>query len=182
MAFLNHNSTILSISSKTDAGIKTLTMESLVKIIFLFLKWYFLNLAFKKKLPKQQHRWPHLPRLQSAHVTALVSAPGQSPAGQQLREMESYSQLPLLTKLFWIFLCWGRMIMPRKTKVLDNGTQLKTPSIMQCNAHLHPSLPRWCFNQQVCDLSFLSSPPLVDVSHQCWGREKRGKASLQVTS
>ena len=56
MAFLNHKSTILSISSKTDAGIKTLTMESLVKIIFLFLKWYFLNLAFKKKLPKQQHR------------------------------------------------------------------------------------------------------------------------------
>lgn len=52
MAFLNHESTILSISSKTDAGIKTLTMESLVKIIFLFLKWYFLNLAFKKKITK----------------------------------------------------------------------------------------------------------------------------------
>ena len=158
-------------------------MESRVKIIFLFLKWYFLNLALKKKLPKQQHRWRHLPCLQSAHVTAVGLCKRAEPSRAAVEsDGVLLSQLPLSTKLFWIFLCWGRMIMLRKTKVLDNGTQLKTPSIMQCNAHLHPSPPRWCFNQQVCDLTFLSSPPLVDVSHQCWGREKRGKAPLQVTS
>lgn len=110
----------------------------------------------------------------------LVSAPGQSPAGQQLRVTGVlFSQLPLSSKLFWIFLCWGKMIMLRKTKVLGNGTQLKPPSVMQSNAHLHPSPPRWCFNWRISKAVtwLLSSPPLVDVSHQCW-EERKGARLL----
>lgn len=166
MAFLNKTT---KAQFSPYPGIKTLTMESLVTILFWFLKWYFLHLALKKKLPKQQYRWLHLPCLQSAHVTAVGLCTRSEPRRAAVEsDGVLFSQL-LSNKLFWIFLCWGKMIMLRKTKVLGNGTQLKPPSVMQSNAHLHPSPPRWCFNWRISKAVtwLLRSLPLVDVSHQC---------------
>ena len=73
-------------------------------------------------------------------------------------------------------------------KVLDDGTQLKTPSDMQCNAHL-PLPPQGQASAEapagLCSDCPRLTPSAGYVSRQSVrvrGRGKRGKASLQVTS